>query len=113
MADLLPQGGTFRVWTEADGQALVVRAFGELDLATAGTLEEELRKALASDGSGVVLDLGEVEFIDSTALGVLIAIARLNEDGFRFSIRRQFRPAVRQALDLTGISDRLPFTDRD
>jgi anti-anti-sigma factor len=111
MADPLPLGGTFRVWTEADGQVLVVRAFGQLDLATAGTLEEELRKALARDGSGVVLDLGEVEFIDSEALGVLIAVAKLKQDGFRFAIRRQLRPSVQRTLDVTGTADWLPFAD--
>jgi anti-anti-sigma factor len=96
MADTVPSplGGTFRVWTEPDGQVLVVRAFGELDIAAAGTLEEELCKAQADDGSGVARELGEVEYIDSTALRVLIAVAKLRRDGFRFAIRWQIRPSA-------------------
>jgi len=96
MVDTVPSplGGTFRVWTEPDGHVLVVRAFGELDIAAAGTLEEELRKAQANDGSRVGRELGEVEYTDSTALRVLIAVAKLRQDGFRFGIRRQIRPSA-------------------
>jgi anti-anti-sigma factor len=93
-----PLGGTFRVWTEPDGQVLVVKVFGELDIAAAGTLKEELRQALANDGSGVALDLGEVEYIDSTALRLVIAVAKRHRDGFRFAIRRQIRPSASERL---------------
>jgi anti-anti-sigma factor len=91
-----PLGGTFRVWTEPDGQVLVVRAFGELDIAAAGTLGEELRKAQAHDGSGVARELGDVEYIDSTALRVLTAVAKLRQEGLRFAIRWQIRPSARE-----------------
>ena len=49
-------GLTVRV--EQDGDALVVCAFGKLDLSNAKTLEAELRRAIAGDASEVILDLG-------------------------------------------------------
>src|SRR2546423_5105489 len=53
------------VRVEQDGEELLVRAFGELNLYNAKTLDEELRRAIGLDAGGVVLDLGEVTFIDS------------------------------------------------
>jgi len=64
------------VRVEQDGEALVVRAFGELTLFNAKTLEAELRRAIAGDASEVILDLGGVRFIDLAALRVLLLMAK-------------------------------------
>jgi anti-sigma B factor antagonist len=54
------------------GAARVVRLGGELDLYNAAQVRGALAEACADAPERVVVDLGEVEFIDSTALGVLI-----------------------------------------
>ena len=54
------------------GAARVVRLGGELDLYNAAQVRAALAEACAETPERVVVDLGEVEFIDSTALGVLI-----------------------------------------
>jgi anti-sigma B factor antagonist len=54
------------------GTARVVRLGGELDLYNAAQVRSALVDACAQDPERIVVDLGEVEFIDSTALGVLI-----------------------------------------
>jgi anti-sigma B factor antagonist len=53
----------------------IVHAGGDLDVYTAPRLKETLAAAMAS-GQRVVLDLSEVHFIDSTALGVLVSALR-------------------------------------
>ncbi len=58
--------------TETREDAVVVHVGGDLDVYTAPRLEETLAKALG-DGERLVLDLSEVHFIDSTALGVLVS----------------------------------------
>jgi anti-sigma B factor antagonist len=50
----------------------VVSVAGELDLYTAPRFEEELRAAFSAGPSAVIVDLTKCEFIDSTALGVLM-----------------------------------------
>jgi anti-anti-sigma factor len=50
---------------------LVVRTFGEVDIASAKSLEKEIRSAFDSDAEAVLVDLSEVSFIDSTGLSVL------------------------------------------
>jgi len=58
--------------TETDEKTVVVHVGGDLDVYTAPRLRETLAKALV-DGRRLVLDLSEVHFIDSTALGVLVS----------------------------------------
>jgi anti-sigma B factor antagonist len=52
--------------------ACIVKLGGELDLYNADNVREALSGAVADSAERVVVDLAEVEFIDSTALGVLI-----------------------------------------
>ena len=55
-----------------NGESCVVRLGGELDLYNANAVREALFKACKDGPTRVVVDLSEVEFMDSTALGVLI-----------------------------------------
>jgi anti-sigma B factor antagonist len=87
---------------ERQGNACVVKLGGELDLYNAQQVRDALTEAAAAAPQRVVVDLGEVEFIDSTALGVLIeARTRLNN-------RRAFLLAApgletRRALEISGL----------
>jgi anti-sigma B factor antagonist len=65
------------ITTEAKGEVTVVHVSGDLDVYTAPRLKETLDKALA--GNRLVLDLSSVEFIDSTALGVLVGALQLSQ----------------------------------
>jgi len=62
-----PVGGIERM----DG-AVVVRLVGELDLYNAPEVRLALLGVCAEQPKRLVVDLGEVDFLDSTALGVLI-----------------------------------------
>jgi anti-sigma B factor antagonist len=87
---------------EAVNGACVVRLGGELDLYNASQVREALGNACADSPERVVVDLGEVEFIDSTALGVLI------EARTQLANRRAFLLAApgletRRALEISGL----------
>jgi anti-anti-sigma factor len=78
----------FSVRTEDRAGAAVVIPTGELDLATAPALDAALGRAFESIGSGrVVLDLRELEFIDSSGLRTLLTARRSAEQaGASFSL---------------------------
>jgi len=57
---------------EREDGACVVRLAGELDLYNANDVRQALFDACADRPERLVVDLGEVDFVDSTALGVLI-----------------------------------------
>jgi anti-anti-sigma factor len=99
-------GLTVRV--ERDREALVISPVGELDLANAKTLENELRRAMGSDASAVVLDLGGLSFIDSTGLRALLVAAKLSQmNGRRL---RMVRVApIRRAIEVSGLERSLPL----
>ena len=90
-------GLTVRV--EQDGEALVVRASGELDLSNAKTLEAELRRAIGGDASEVILDLGGVSFIDLAALRGLLLMAKQSlPNGGRLRLLRPTAPKERSGF---------------
>jgi anti-sigma B factor antagonist len=87
---------------ETVGAARVVRLGGEIDLYNAAEVRAALSEACAEAPEQIVVDLGEVEFIDSTALGVLIETRTKlkNRDGFLLAA-----PGLetRRALEISGL----------
>ena len=85
-----------------DDGVVVVRLAGELDLYNADAVREALREAVAYEPERLIVDLGGVEFLDSTALGVLVeARAKLsNRSAFMLAA-----PGVepRRALQVAGL----------
>ena len=84
-----------------DGYTVVSLA-GELDLYNANTVREALLECCGESPERLIVDLSEVRFIDSTALGVLIeARTRLpNRKGFLLAA-----PGLetRRALEISGL----------
>jgi anti-sigma B factor antagonist len=87
---------------ESAGDARVVKLGGELDLYNAPQVRETLLKVCANSPERVVVDLSEVEFIDSTALGVLIEARRQLTNNRAFLLAG---PALetRRALEISGL----------
>jgi anti-sigma B factor antagonist len=99
------------VQVEQAGDALMVRAVGELSRSTAGTFEAELRLAIGGDASTVDLDLGGVGFIDSTGLRSVLRIGNQSlRAGGRLRMRRASAP-VQQAIEWGGLERLLPLVD--
>ncbi|MET0557300.1 MAG: STAS domain-containing protein [Solirubrobacterales bacterium] len=102
--------GTLAVRAHLNGSAQVISFSGELDLANAATAELELSAAMASD-SQVVVDLRELEFIDSTGIALLIAALGRCEEGRELRFVPSQSAAVNRVLALTGVAARLPLLD--
>lgn len=88
---------------ERNGEAVVVRLAGELDLYNAHEVREALLRECQQGPERLIVDLAEVKFIDSTALGVLI------EARSKLSNRRAFllaAPALetKRALEISGLN---------
>jgi anti-anti-sigma factor len=105
----LPDPFTVRV--ELHGDAQVVVPTGELDLATAPSLDAALDRAFAAAGTGrVVLDLRELEFIDSSGLrSLLTARRRAEASGAGFSLVAGHR-ALERTLDIAGVRQVFSWT---
>ncbi|HVF79650.1 MAG TPA: STAS domain-containing protein [Solirubrobacteraceae bacterium] len=110
VADLLT-AGTLTVRSDREGMVHTICVGGELDLHTAARLEHELTRVETTDAQSIVVDLSGLSFIDSTGVRLLFnAHARSRSDGGRLALLRGPQ-AVQHTFELTGILDRLPFTD--
>jgi anti-anti-sigma factor len=94
--------------THRDGDDLTVAASGVVDLATVGQFEDAIAAAVAEDsGDGVVVDLGGVQLLDSSGIGVLLKGRRLADER-----ERRYRVVgaggmVAEMLRITGVWDHL------
>ena len=84
------------------GEVCVVRLGGELDLYNAPQVRDTLLDACAKSPERIIVDLSEVEFLDSTALGVLIEARTKMENGRAFLLAA---PGLetRRALQISGL----------
>lgn len=86
---------------------LVVALAGELDVATAGALERELRRAESCGARTVALDLRRLGFIETTGVRTILeARARLG----RLLVVRG-ASAVQRVFELCGALGALQFVD--
>jgi anti-sigma B factor antagonist len=88
----------------------VVRLGGELDLYNADKIREALREAAAQAPERLVLDVAEVEFIDSTVLGALIEARAAMPDRKGLVIAAPGLE-VRRALQVSGLDRHLPVLE--
>jgi anti-sigma B factor antagonist len=87
------------------GTTITLDVSGELDIGSAPQLEAAAAGAVDSGPKRLVVDLRAVTFLDSTALGVLIATAnRAERIGTSLFVVRPAGPA-RQIFALCGVDD--------
>jgi anti-anti-sigma factor len=88
-----------------------IEASGELDLAGAPALARQLALALESPASEVRLDLGQLEFIDSSGIREIVrAHCECDRSGRRFRVVRG-SGQVAQVINITGLDEVLHFAD--
>lgn len=95
----------FQVEVESASGRVVLRLRGELDLVSSYALEARLQ--VVDETADVVIDLSELEFVDSTGLGVLVKThQRLRREGRGLTLVAG-SGQVSRLLTLTGLTDQL------
>ena len=94
-----------RVWVSPSRGQIVVTPRGELDVASAPRLTTGITRVLGEtlEATSLVLDLGEVSFIDSSGVKVVIHARRLLRDREGQVVVCNAQPAVHRVLTLLGI----------
>lgn len=101
--EVFSEPGGVRVVGEGDRTA--VWMWGEHDLATVGDLSTALVEAVTVAGRDVVVDLGDVEFMDASTLGSLVRGRHLLEGrGRRLTVRAP-RRSPRRLLVISGLAE--------
>jgi anti-sigma B factor antagonist len=95
----------------ADGRTTLLLT-GEFDASCVLRFERLVRAAVDEPLPCLVIDMRDVTFIDSTGLALLLRTeAASRQGGFELLILRSPAPAVRSALEASGLERLLPFVD--
>jgi anti-sigma B factor antagonist len=106
-----PAWQPFSVTVSSDGDRSTVALRGELDLSGVDRARQAIEQAEANPSPLLVLDLSELEFIDSTGLEVMLRAARRAHDsGRRLIVARPSR-YVRRLLEMTAIDQSLDIVE--
>jgi stage II sporulation protein AA (anti-sigma F factor antagonist) len=104
-----PQPGSLQISSAPVDGAVRVSLQGELDLSCARQLEEHFAAIDKRAPARVVVDLGGLEFIDSSGLHMLLlADARAREHGYELVLLAGREP-VQRVFEMTGALDILRF----
>jgi anti-anti-sigma factor len=103
------EDGTLEIRVGPIGETCFLQLAGELDLANVGAAEKELGFVERAGPRTVVLDLSQLEFIDSSGIKLLMdARNRARANGHALRLIRGPQ-AVQRILDLCGLTDWLLF----
>ena len=90
--------------TEFVGDAGVVAVSGEMDQYTTSRFKRDIDEAITLSSGVVILDLSDLDLIDSTALGIMRdALRRLSDEGRRLTLVVTPRHVMRVLLAITGL----------
>ena len=106
-----PAWQPFSVTVSADGDIATVSLRGELDLSGVDRAREAIEQAESDTPGLLVLDLSELDFLDSTGLEVILRAARRAHDGGRRLIVRKPSRYVKRLLEMTAIDQSLDIVE--
>ena len=106
MSDQAPEAFSLNETAGNDGVVVTLR--GELDVVAAAEVSETLRRNLAS-GQRLLVDLGEVTFIDSTGLAAIVKSPETEAERARLVLRPSQHQQPQRLLDLTNVSELFTF----
>jgi anti-sigma B factor antagonist len=86
-----------------EGGGVVLRPSGDLDLATVEAFRLSVQTALVDEPAALVIDLTDVDFLDSSGIAVLaVALRTQRARGARIAATNP-QSIVRRALELVGL----------
>jgi anti-anti-sigma factor len=90
-----------------EGDLLIARLGGEIDMANAGRLGDRILEACGS-GEGLVLDCTDVGFMDSSGIRMLLGLARrIDGQGGRLVLVVPEGSSLWRILDIAGVADHM------
>jgi anti-anti-sigma factor len=94
---------TAGVESSADDGSIRIRLSGEIDLANAATVDDQIRAALTHQLSGVSVDLAGLTYLDSAGIRVLYALAsRLQARRIVLELLVPLDAPTRRLIELSG-----------
>jgi anti-anti-sigma factor len=92
------------VRANAEGESILITLSGEIDLANAATVENEIFAAVPHHPSPVSVDLADLDYMDSVGVRILFELAaRLQELGSVLTLLVPLDSPMRQLVEISGL----------
>jgi anti-anti-sigma factor len=93
--------------TDGGTHAWVIAPKGAVDIASCGELQARLDEVIDAGATIVVLDLGDVDFIDSSGIREIVRAGRRLQDADGRLLVENTSGATQRILEVTGILEHL------
>lgn len=87
----------------------IIKLLGELDIYASSDFKEEILQILDQYNDNIYLDLKDLEYIDSTGLGALIAIVKKAKETDKKVYLKDVNERIRKLFKITALEDMFIF----
>lgn len=99
----------FRKEIEERKDKTITKLFGELDIYVSSEFKEEMLEILEKTKDHLYLDLKDLEYIDSTGLGALIALVKAAGEKDKKVYLKDVNERIRKLFKITALEDMFIF----
>lgn len=97
---------------DTSGRIPVARVAGEIDLANAAGVRDDILAVDIDDVNGLVVDLTEVSYLDSAGVSALFEVARrIRQRDQTLAVTLPVDSPLRRLLKITGFQQAAPICD--
>jgi anti-sigma B factor antagonist len=93
-----------------DSGVVVTRIAGEIDASNAALVEDRLTAAVPNSALGMVLDLSDLSFVDSSGVELFFRLGeRLEDRRQRLAVALREGAPVKQVFEIVRFNEKLPL----
>jgi anti-sigma B factor antagonist len=96
--------------TSDDSGVVIARIEGEMDISNASSVEDRLTAAVPNSALGMVLDLSDLSFVDSSGVELFFRLGeRLEDRRQRLAVALPEDAPVKRVFEIVRFSEKLPL----
>jgi anti-anti-sigma factor len=103
------KGAMMEIETRKQEKATVVSVTGKMDAVSSPALEKELSQLMAQGEKDFVIDLGELDYISSAGLRVILATAKRLKGKEGKILLASLQDMVKEVFEISGFSAIIPI----
>lgn len=89
---------------DGERDAWIIKPVGDIDIYSAPTFKQELIDMIDQEQKDIVIDGTQLEYIDSTGLGVLISGLKKIKESNKDIYLENIKPNINKLFDITGLN---------
>lgn len=95
----------------SEGNKHYLEVSGELDAFTAKDLREKLMPLTENNGNHIIVDLSDLDYMDSTGLGVFVGVLKASKTNGAKLVLKNMTDRVRRLFEITGLDEIITVQD--